>query len=212
MGFLEGAINTAGGIWTNKQNQEFAEEMAGSQYQRAVADMKAAGLNPNAVFGSGGGSPASSPGGQMSNPMDTGGGLMSNAKGVIDMRQGLAQTEQTTQNTEVAKAAADFQRANAKIAHSNADVIEKENSAYKKVLGESGGQLAAANKKYGGGGWVGKLAGDIGLTTGAAAGSFGGAASAKSAGSWLQNAIGEKNPGAGPNFPRKKFEAPKIGD
>jgi len=205
MGFLEGAINTAGGLWTNKANQDFAEEMAGSQYQRAVADMKAAGLNPNAVFGSGGGSPSSSPGGQATNPMDTGGGLGSSAKNVIEMRQGLAQTEQTTQNTEVAKAAADFQRANAKIAHSNADVIEKENSAYKKVLGESGGQLAAANKKYGGGGWVGKLAGDIGLTTGAAAGSFGGASSAKSLGAFAQEKLGATNPGAGPNFPRQKY-------
>lgn len=206
MGFLEGAINTAGGIWTNKQNQEFAEEMAGSQYQRAVADMKAAGLNPNAMFGSGGGGgQAASPGGQATNPMDSGGDLMSSAKGVIDMRQGLAQTDQVKENTEVAKAAADVQRANAKIAHSNADVIERENTAYKKTLSSPAGESAAALKKYGGNDAISGAMRTGTSMFGQASEALGGAASAKAAGSWLQDTFGDKNPGAGPNYPGKKY-------
>lgn len=174
-------FGTAGGLFTNFANMKFAEEMAGSQYQRAVKDMKAAGLNPNAVFGSGGGSPAAAPGGQMDNPAQ-GGGLINSASDLVNLNREVQGTEKIKASTETERASADIQRANAKIAESNADVIQRENSAYKKVLSDPGGELAAATKKYGGGGWVGKLAGDIGATTGMAMGNiFGGHGSAKQA-------------------------------
>lgn len=154
-------FGTAGGLWTNKQNQEFAEEMASTQYQRATADMKAAGLNPMAVYGSGGGSPAAAPGGQMSNPV--GGG--SSALNAIAFKKGLAESEKS--------------EAEAKTAKSAADVITRENSAYKTALESEGGKAAAVHKKYSGsgiGGWLGGAGAVAGYGQGSG---WGGTASAK---------------------------------
>lgn len=159
---LGAMAGTAGGIWTNERNQEFAEEMAGSQYQRAVADMKAAGLNPNAVFGSGGGSPAAAPGGQATNPVGDMSGLVNAAKGFVDIQQGLAQKELTESNkklsdvaaekakaetanteaaTDVAKAAALTGKASARMAENEALISDRETSAKKIVLDTPGGKI-----------------------------------------------------------------------
>jgi len=64
---LGGALATsAGGIWANLQNlaeskrgRQFAERMSGSAYQRAVVDMRLAGINPMLAYMQGG---ASTPG------------------------------------------------------------------------------------------------------------------------------------------------------
>lgn len=160
------AFGTAGGLWTNKQNQEFAEEMASSQYQRATADMKAAGLNPMAVYGSGGGSPAAAPGGQATNPVGAG----SSAMGVLNFKQGLANTKKT--------------EAEAKAAESAADVVTAENSAYKTALQSEAGKSAAVLKKYQGSGLSGWLGG-AGAVAGYGQGSgWGGVASAKAKDWW----------------------------
>jgi len=159
-------FGTAGGLWTNKQNQEFAEEMASTQYQRATADMKAAGLNPMAVYGSGGGSPAAAPGGQATNPVGAG----SSAQGVIAFKQGLAQVDKT--------------EAEAKVANSQADVITAENSAVKTALSSEAGKAAAVGKRYQSNGWLGGAGAVAGYGAGAG---WGGKASAK-ASEWASDA------------------------
>lgn len=151
MSLLGGLAGVAGGLWTSKANQDFAEEMASTQYQRAVHDMKAAGLNPNAVFGSGGGTPAAAPGGQATNPGTGFGeeGLMSSASSLIGMRKDLADTDQTKALTGATEAKADEQRASARIAQSQAEVVERENTAYKKTLDTTAGKTLSSLGKLG---------------------------------------------------------------
>lgn len=162
-------FGTAGGLWTNYSNQQFAEEMASTQYQRATADMKAAGLNPAAVYGSGGGSPAAAPGGQSTNPVAGG----SSAQNVLSFKKGLAEVEKS--------------EAEAKSASSAADVITRENSAYKTALESDAGKAAAVGKKYQGSGALGWL-GSAGAVAGYGQGSgWGGTASAK-AREWASDA------------------------
>lgn len=180
-------FGTAGGLWTNKQNQEFAEEMASTQYQRAMADMKAAGLNPAAVFGSGGGSPAAAPGGQMTNPVSGGEGVMASAKSFVDMQAQLAsaekakaETTQTKEATEVTKATAHEARANAKIAQNEAAINDKETSAQKVVMDSTGGKILHGINKYA----LGPLSQAIGAARAFGSGkgtAFGGYASAQQA-------------------------------
>lgn len=200
-------LGTAGGLFTNYANMKFAEEMAGSQYQRSVADMKNAGLNPNAIFGSGGGSQAASPGGQMDNPVQ-GGGLMSSAKGAVDLNQQVQSTEKIKASTETEKAQADVQRANAKIANSNADVIEKENTAYKKALEAPGGEYVATQKKYGGNDAVSGAVRTMGGALSSIGNAFGGTATAKQIGAAMQNPLG-RHEGAGPKFNEALLESEK---
>lgn len=159
-------FGTAGGLWSNYQNREFAEEMASTQYQRATADMKAAGLNPMAVYGSGGGSPAAAPGGQSTNPVGAG----SSAQSVLQFKKGLADVEKS--------------EAEAKAATSAADVVTRENSAYKTALESDAGKGAAVFKKYQGSG-IGGYLGGAGAVAGYGQGSgWGGTASAKAKEAW----------------------------
>lgn len=78
-----GGAHLLGGLYSNAQNlgegkraREWSAVMAGSAYQRAVIDMKAAGLNPALAYSQG---PASTPGASMASVDDVVGPAVSTA-------------------------------------------------------------------------------------------------------------------------------------
>ena len=80
---IAGGAALAGGALRNKwqreeaeRDRQFQERMSSTAYQRAVADMRAAGINPILAYAQGG---ASSPGGRMANLEDIVGPAVSSA-------------------------------------------------------------------------------------------------------------------------------------
>jgi len=101
---IGGGLDILGGLFGNKssakeaaKNREFQREMSGTQYQRGVADLKAAGLNPMlAYMGGGAHGGASTPSGataHQENPARNVGQIASSAGQVMRMNKLLdAQT------------------------------------------------------------------------------------------------------------------------
>ncbi len=85
-----GAVSAIGQASANRNNLKiareqmaFQERMSGSSYQRAVADMRMAGINPLLAYQQGG---ASSPGGQTATMQNVAAGAVSSAQGAIRLR------------------------------------------------------------------------------------------------------------------------------
>lgn len=104
-GLVAGGLNYAGARATNKANlkiaqkqMDFQREMSNTSYQRAVADLEAAGLNPMLAYTQGG---ASSPGGAGIPAQNELGGVSAAA---IAARQASASVEQTKALTAIMKA------------------------------------------------------------------------------------------------------------
>lgn len=83
---LGGALANRGRRKEAETNRRFQERMSSTSWQRGVADMEAAGLNPALAYGKGG---ASSPGGSMAQQEDVVSGAVSSAMQAKRLRQEL---------------------------------------------------------------------------------------------------------------------------
>lgn len=88
-------------------NRDFQEEMSSTAYQRSMADMRAAGLNPILAYQKGG---ASTPGGSMATMQDVIGPAvdraMTGVSTAMQYKRNEAEIEKINADTEVAKAQA----------------------------------------------------------------------------------------------------------
>lgn len=79
-----------------REQMQFQERMSSTAWQRAVKDMKLAGINPMLAFMQGG---ASSPGGQMAQVQDVLGPAVSSAMAGLRLRQDLKNLEAQRKST-----------------------------------------------------------------------------------------------------------------
>lgn len=92
-----------GGIYQNEQNrrerknqQDWQASMANTSYQRSVADLRAAGLNPMLAYSQGG---AETPSGGMAQMENVGEGLASTALDSIRLREEIKQIRENVKKT-----------------------------------------------------------------------------------------------------------------
>lgn len=129
----------AGGIWSNitnlaegKRGRQFAERMSGTAYQRAVVDMRAAGINPMLAYMQGG---ASTPGAPTANVSDAIGPAVSSAlqtkrtAAEVELLQNQARkipfdNALTVQNTHTAFELAEMHKASAELARAQRREVE----------------------------------------------------------------------------------------
>lgn len=119
------ALDVAGSLYANKRNRDaqksaFNRSLGASNtsYQRAVADMRAAGLNPILAYSQGGASTPSS-GAATMQPLNVGSTLLSTA-------QSLAQLRSVRQSTSTSDA-------QESVARANAERIRLENQGLKRL-------------------------------------------------------------------------------
>lgn len=118
-----GAMSSAGQAAANAQNlqiareqMQFQERMSSTAYQRAMADMRQAGLNPILAYQQGGASSPAGASAQMANAMEGMGQGVTSAGGfarnVADLQQIKATTQTTETQADLNKAATALNSAN----------------------------------------------------------------------------------------------------
>jgi len=100
-------------IKLNRENREWSERMSNTEWQRGVADMKAAGMNPMLAFSQGGASTPNNSAAQVI-PEDA------MARGISSAATQALMAQQTLANIDLTKASAEKARAEAKTAGTTA--------------------------------------------------------------------------------------------
>lgn len=90
MGLIGTAIQVAATAHENKLSRRFAERMSSTAYQRGMADMKKAGLNPILAYQKGGASSPTAGGGSFNPSMDIAGTAIT----ALQAKAGIANTKQ----------------------------------------------------------------------------------------------------------------------